>query len=520
LFVHFADTKALLSFSFSHFGASGMRIAVVGTGYVGIVSGACLADFGHEVTCVDQDEAKIAGLRRGVTPIYEPGLERLIAKNAGHSRLQFSRELGAIRRADVVFIAVGTPPRRCDGCADLSYVYAAARNIADNLSAFTVIAIKSTVPVGTGDEVEAIVRESRQDVDFAVVSNPEFLREGSAIHDFTQPDRIVIGCEHARARKIMAELYRPLQVKSFPILFTGRRTAELIKYGANALLATKVAFINEMADLCERVGADVTEVAQGIGSDSRIGPRFLAAGPGFGGSCFPKDALALMKTAQDHGAPLRIVETVVSVNETRRRAMARKVAAALGGSVRGKTVAVLGLTFKPDTDDVREAPSITLITALQDLGAKVRAHDPAGMQQAKSLLEYVSFATNPYACAQGADALVIMTEWDQYRTLNFARLKRVMATPVLIDLRNVYAPADVTRHGFVYEGVGRARRTAADAIPFPARTSKGPSGLRSQDSRDALAPSLSEPLLRNGKLPRPARGEKAGAGRRATPSLV
>jgi UDPglucose 6-dehydrogenase len=436
-----------------------MRVAMIGTGYVGLVSGACFADFGHEVTCVDKDTGKIAALTRGEVPIYEPGLNDLVAANARAGRLKFTNDLAsAVKAADAVFIAVGTPSRRGDGHADLSFVYDAAREIAAALDGFTVVITKSTVPVGTGDEVERIIREARTDADVAVVSNPEFLREGAAIRDFKHPDRVVVGSEDARAREVMSELYRPLYLNRSPILFTDRRTAELIKYAANAFLATKITFINEIADLAEKVGADVQEVARGIGLDNRIGAKFLHAGPGFGGSCFPKDAVALLKTGQDHAAPLRIVEAVVAVNDARKRAMARKVEAALGGELRGKTVAVLGLTFKPNTDDMREAPSIPLITALQDMGAKVRAYDPTGMEQAKPLMANVAFCSDAYSCAEGASALVIVTEWEQFRALDFARLKTVMERPVLVDLRNIYRPEEVARHGFVYESVGRPRK--------------------------------------------------------------
>ena len=439
-----------------------MRVAMIGTGYVGLVSGACFADFGHEVTCVDKDARKIAALTRGEVPIYEPGLNELIAANARAGRLKFTNNLaGAVKAADAVFIAVGTPSRRGDGHADLTFVYDAAREIAAAVDGFTVVITKSTVPVGTGDEVERIIREARADADVAVVANPEFLREGAAIRDFKHPDRIVVGSEDARAREVITELYRPLYLNRSPILFTDRRTAELIKYAANAFLATKITFINEIADLAEKVGADVQEVARGIGLDNRIGAKFLHAGPGFGGSCFPKDAVALLKTGQDHEAPLRIVEAVVAVNDARKRAMARKVSAALGGELRGKTVAVLGLTFKPNTDDMREAPSIPLITALQDMGAKVRAYDPTGMEQAKPLLDNVVFCDDAYSCAEGASALVIVTEWEQFRALDFARLKTIMERPVLIDLRNIYRPEEVARHGFVYESVGRARKAIA-----------------------------------------------------------
>ncbi len=434
-----------------------MRVAMIGTGYVGLVSGACFADFGHHVVCVDKDADKIAALSRGDLPIYEPGLQALVQSNVREGRLRFSTGLaGPVGEADAVFIAVGTPSRRGDGHADLSYVYAAAREIAAALDGFTLVVTKSTVPVGTGDEVERIIREARPQADVAVVSNPEFLREGAGIRDFKHPDRIVVGTEDERAKEVMAELYRPLYLNAAPLLYTDRRTAELIKYAANAFLATKVTFINEIAELCEKVGADVQEVARGIGLDNRIGAKFLHAGPGFGGSCFPKDALALIKTGQDHEAPLRIVETIMAVNDQRKRAMARKVAVALGGNLRGKTVAVLGLTFKPNTDDMREAPSIALITALQDMGAAVRAYDPAGMEQAKPLLPDIAYADSAYACAQGADALVIVTEWEQFRALDLARLKAIMARPVVVDLRNVYRPEDMAKHGFAYHSVGRS----------------------------------------------------------------
>ena len=436
-----------------------MRVAMIGTGYVGLVSGACFADFGHEVTCVDKDAGKIAALMQGEVPIYEPGLPDLVAANTRAGRLTFSSDLpGAVTDADAVFIAVGTPSRRGDGHADLSFVYEAAREIAAALEGFTLVITKSTVPVGTGDEVERIIRETRPQAEVAVVSNPEFLREGAAIQDFKHPDRIVVGTEDARAREVMAELYRPLYLNRSPILFTDRRTAELIKYAANAFLATKITFINEIADLAEKVGADVQEVARGIGLDNRIGSKFLHAGPGFGGSCFPKDAVALLKTGQDHEAPLRIIEAVVAVNDQRKRAMARKVSAALGGETRGKTIAVLGLTFKPNTDDMREAPSIPLITALQDMGAKVRAYDPTGMEQAKGLIGNVTFCKDAYDCAEGAAVLVIVTEWEQFRALDFARLRKVMERPVLVDLRNIYRPGEVARHGFIYDSVGRPKK--------------------------------------------------------------
>src|SRR5665647_103469 len=436
-----------------------MRVAMIGTGYVGLVSGACFADFGHEVTCVDKDQAKIAALERGEVPIYEPGLNDLVAANTRAGRLKFTTDLpSAVGAADAVFIAVGTPSRRGDGHADLSYVFGAAREIAAALNGFTVVITKSTVPVGTGDEVERIIRETRTDADCAVVSSPEFLREGAAIQDFKHPDRVVVGSDDARAREVMTELYRPLYLNRSPLLFTDRRTAELIKYAANAFLATKITFINEIADLAEKVGADVQEIARGIGLDNRIGPKFLHAGPGYGGSCFPKDTVALIKTGQDHGAPLRIVEAVAAVNDARKRAMARKVSTALGGDIRGKTIAVLGLTFKPNTDDMREAPSIPLITALQDMGATVRAYDPVGMEQARDFIDHVTFCDDAYACAKGASALVIVTEWEQFRALDFARLKATMANPLLVDLRNIYRADEVARHGFAYEGVGRGMR--------------------------------------------------------------
>jgi UDPglucose 6-dehydrogenase len=435
-----------------------MRVVMIGTGYVGLVSGACFADFGHHVVCVDKDADKITALRRGDIPIYEAGLADLVAANFRQGRLEFTTDpAAAVSAADAVFIAVGTPSRRGDGYADLSYVYAAAREIAPLLRGFTVIINKSTVPVGTGDEVERILRELRPDGEFPVVSNPEFLREGAAIQDFKHPDRIVVGTADARARDVVAELYRPLYLNAAPILYTGRRTAELIKYAANGFLATKITFINEIADLCEKVGADVHEVARGIGLDNRIGPKFLHAGPGFGGSCLPKDALALMKTAQDHGTTLRIVETVLAVNDQRKRGMARKIAAALDGAIRGKTVAILGLTFKPNTDDMRDAPSVALVTALKDLGATIRAYDPAGMAQARAMLPDIAYCEGPYAAAEGAHALVIVTEWEQFRALDLDRLKQVMASPVLIDLKNVYQPEDLAKAGFRYESIGRPR---------------------------------------------------------------
>ena len=433
-----------------------MRIAMIGTGYVGLVSGACFADFGHQVTCVDTDGDKIAALRRGEIPIFEPGLDMLVASNVKARRLDFTTDLaGPVAEADAVFIAVGTPSRRGDGHADLSYVHTAARAIAGAIKGFTVVVTKSTVPIGTGDEVERLIGETNPEADVAVASNPEFLREGAAIRDFKFPDRIVVGTSDERARKVLGDIYRPLSLNQAPMMFTTRRTAELIKYAANAFLATKITFINEMADLSERVGADVQEVARGIGLDNRIGSKFLHAGPGFGGSCFPKDTRALVKIAQDHDMQLRIVESVLAVNDNRKRAMARKVGNAAGGNLRGKTVAVLGLTFKPDTDDMREAPSIPLVTGLLDLGAKVRAHDPVGMEQARRELPDIEYSDDPYACASGADVLVIVTEWVQFRALDFERLKREMARPLVVDLRNIYRPSDMATLGFTYESVGR-----------------------------------------------------------------
>jgi UDPglucose 6-dehydrogenase len=438
-----------------------MRIAMIGSGYVGLVSGACFSDFGHQVICIDKDEEKIAALKSGKIPIHEPGLADLVASNVRQGRLAFDDEVkSAVGSADVVFIAVGTPSRRGDGHADLSYVFAAAREIARALSKFTVVVTKSTVPVGTSDEVERLMREENPEAEFAVVSNPEFLREGAAIRDFKHPDRIVIGTGDPRARKVIAEVYRPLHLNAPPILYTDRRTAELTKYAANSFLATKVAFINEIADLAEKVGANVQEVARGIGLDNRIGSKFLHAGPGFGGSCFPKDTLALIKTGQDNETPLRIIETVVAVNDQRKRAMARKVANAIGGNLRGKSIAVLGVTFKPNTDDMRDAPSIPLITALQDMGAGVRAFDPVGMPQAKKVLENVTFCDDAYDCAKGAHALVIVTEWEQFRALDFEKMASIMASSVIVDLRNVYSPEEVTRNGFHYCGIGRPKPLA------------------------------------------------------------
>jgi UDPglucose 6-dehydrogenase len=433
-----------------------MRVVMIGSGYVGLVSGTCFADFGHVVTCIDKDEAKIEALRRGIIPIYEPGLDTLVANNVREGRLSFSTELEtAVADADVVFIAVGTPSRRGDNHADLAYVFQAARDIAGALKGFTVVCTKSTVPVGTGDEIERIIREARPDADVSVASNPEFLREGAAIEDFKRPDRIVIGVTDARAREVMADLYAPLFINQAPLMFTERRSAELIKYAANAFLATKITFINEIADLCEEVGVNVQDVARGIGLDNRIGTKFLHAGPGYGGSCFPKDTNALAKTAQDFGVPLRVVETVIAVNDQRKRGVARKVTTACGGSVRGKTIAILGLTFKPNTDDMRDAPSIAVIRYLQDNGARVRAYDPKGMEQAKAELTNVEYASNAYDCIAGADALCILTEWEQFRALDLDRIKSLLKAPVIVDLRNIYKPDDMRRRGYTYYSIGR-----------------------------------------------------------------
>jgi UDPglucose 6-dehydrogenase len=433
-----------------------MRVAMIGSGYVGLVSGACFADFGHVVTCVDKDASKIAALQRGEMPIFEPGLAELVADNVEAQRLAFTKDLRkAVSEADAVFIAVGTPSRRGDGHADLTYVYEAAREIAESLDGYTVLVTKSTVPVGTGDEVERIVRETRPDAEFALVSNPEFLREGAAIRDFKRPDRIVIGTEDSRARAVMTELYRPLFLNEPPMVVTSRRTAELIKYAGNAFLATKITFINEIADLCEKVGANVQEVARGIGLDNRIGAKFLHAGPGYGGSCFPKDTMALIKTARENAAAIRIVETVVAVNEERKRAMAHKVIAACGGQIRGKKIALLGLTFKPNTDDMREAPSLAIVSTLQEAGALIRAYDPEGMEQARAVLHKVDYCPDAYSCADGADALVIVTEWDAFRALDLERIKGLLREPLIVDLRNIYRPEEMRRRGFRYVSVGR-----------------------------------------------------------------
>jgi UDPglucose 6-dehydrogenase len=431
-----------------------MHVTMIGTGYVGLVSGACFADFGHVVTCVDKDADKIARLQAGEMPIFEPGLDVLVARNVRQGRLSFTTDpQAAIRSADAVFIAVGTPSRRGDGHADLSYVYGAAEEIADLMEGYTVVVTKSTVPVGTGDEVERIIRARSPGADFAVVSNPEFLREGAAIEDFKEPDRVVVGVQDERAEALMRELYRPLA--NAPIVFTGRRTSELIKYAANGFLAMKITFINEMADLCEAVGANVQEVARGIGLDSRIGPRFLQPGPGYGGSCFPKDTLALVRTASEAGAPIRLIETTVQINDIRKRAMAERIISAAGGDVRGKTIAVLGLTFKPDTDDMRDAPALDIVPALQEAGAAVRAYDPEGMHEAARSLSGVVFARDPYDCISGAHALAILTEWDEFRALDLDRVKSGMVAPVVVDLRNVYNPAEMAQQGFAYVSIGR-----------------------------------------------------------------
>jgi UDPglucose 6-dehydrogenase len=448
---------------------------MIGTGYVGLVSGACFADFGHHVTCIDRDSGKIRRLEEGVLPIYEPGLDQLVAQNVREGRLDFADDPArAVGEAAAVFIAVGTPSRRGDGHADLSFVYAVAEEIAPLINGFTVVVTKSTVPVGTGDEIERIIRATRPDIDVAVVSNPEFLREGAAINDFKRPDRIVVGLEDERARPVMTELYRPLSLNETPMLFTGRRTSELTKYAANAFLAMKITFINEIADLCEVLGADVQQIARGIGLDNRIGSKFLHAGPGYGGSCFPKDTIALVRTAADAHRPLTLVETTVKVNAARKKAMAAKIARALGGDLTGKTIGVLGLTFKPNTDDMREAPSLEIIPALQARGARIQAFDPEG-HEARQLLRDLDFKAGPYDAAEGADALVILTEWDQFRALDLDRVKQVMRTPVVIDLRNIYRPAELRSRGFRYISVGRP-----DVAPVP--------GV----SREEIAPPLGE----------------------------
>lgn len=433
-----------------------MRVAMIGTGYVGLVSGACLADFGHIVTCVDKDAAKIERLTRGDIPIFEPGLKKLVQENVSDGRLFFSMEADvAVKEADAVFIAVGTPSRRGDGHADLSYVYAAVKEIAQWIDGFTVIVTKSTVPVGTGDQVEAILKDLRPNGDFAVVSNPEFLREGAAIKDFKIPDRIVVGSDDERAQEVMREIYRPLFINETPILFTDRRTSELIKYAANTFLATKITFINEIADLCEVVGANVQEVARGIGLDNRIGSKFLHAGPGYGGSCFPKDTLALSKTARDHDMPVRIVDTVVQVNAERKKAMSKKIISALDGSVEGKTIALLGLAFKQNTDDMRDAPSLDIVPALQQAGAFIRAFDPEAMNEAKKFFNDVVYCDGPYHAVEDADALVLVTEWDQFRALDMDRVKESLRGNVVVDLRNLYDLTSMKQKGFFYTSIGR-----------------------------------------------------------------
>ncbi|TNE36843.1 MAG: UDP-glucose/GDP-mannose dehydrogenase family protein [Alphaproteobacteria bacterium] len=433
-----------------------MRIAMVGTGYVGLVSGACFSDFGHEVVCVDKNPDRIDRLKQGEIPIYEPGLDVLVADNVEAGRLSFTMDLKeAMLGADAVFIAVGTPSRRGDGFADLTYVYEASKEIAENMDGYTVVVTKSTVPVGTGQEVEAIIRKTRPEADFDVASNPEFLREGSAIEDFKRPDRVVVGTSSERAQRVMREIYRPLFINETPILFTTRQTSELIKYAANAFLATKITFINEMADLCEKVGADVQDVSKGIGLDGRIGKKFLHAGPGYGGSCFPKDTLALVRTAAEAGAPTRIVEAVVDINDTRKKAMAQKIIDAAGGSVQGKTVAILGVTFKPNTDDMREAPSLDIVPILQANGATIRAFDPEGMEEAAKDLKEVFWAKDAYDAISGSDLTVILTEWNEFRALDMRKLKQKDGTPILVDLRNIYDPEDMAEHGIAYHCVGR-----------------------------------------------------------------
>ena len=434
-----------------------MQIAVVGSGYVGLVSGACFAEFGVHVTCVDKDADKIAALNRGQIPIYEPGLDELILRNRDKGHIVFTTDLKtAVSDADVVFIAVGTPSRRGDGHADLSYVYAAAQEIALYIKDYTVIATKSTVPVGTGREVEAIIRKTNPQADFDMVSNPEFLREGSAIGDFMRPDRVVIGCHTERAAQVMRQLYRPLYLIETPMVFTSLQTAELIKYAANAFLATKIAFINEMADICEQCDADVHDVAKGMGLDKRIGNKFLHAGPGYGGSCFPKDTLALVRTAQQFGKPSSIIEAVVASNDHRKRHMAERVIMACGGSVTNKKIGVLGLTFKPNTDDMRDSPSLEILPQLQQQGATIIAYDPQGVREAEHMLPMVQFATSPYEAMEGIDALVIITEWNEFRALNPVRMKSLMKQPVIVDLRNIYSAHEMIEHGFVYYSIGRS----------------------------------------------------------------
>jgi UDPglucose 6-dehydrogenase len=437
-----------------------MKVAMIGTGYVGLVSGACFAEFGHDVVCVDKDAAKIERLRRGEIPIFEPGLETLVAVNAEAGRLTFTTELApAASGADAIFIAVGTPSRRGDGHADLSYVFTAAEEIADVLTGYAVIVTKSTVPVGTGDRVEALIRERREDIDFDVASNPEFLREGAAIDDFMRPDRIVVGASSERARDVMRRIYRPLFLNETPVVFTDRRTSELTKYAANAFLATKITFINEMADLCEATGADIQDVARGIGLDGRIGRKFLHAGPGYGGSCFPKDTKALMQTAQEFQSPTRIVEAVVEANDRRKKRMAGKIVDAFGGSVAGKRIAVLGVTFKPNTDDMRDAPSLDILPALLAAGAAISAFDPEGMEEAAKLLPGVKWATDAYESMAAADGIVILTEWNEFRALDLDRMKSLLKAPLMVDLRNIYTPDEMAQAGFEYHSVGRPVHT-------------------------------------------------------------
>jgi UDPglucose 6-dehydrogenase len=434
-----------------------MKIAMIGAGYVGLVSGACFSEFGHHVTCIDQDELKIGRLRRNEIPIYEPGLDALVARNAAAGRLKFEKSLAAtVGDAELVFIAVGTPSRRGDGHADLSFVREAARQIAEALRGYTVVVTKSTVPVGTGREVANIIRAANTQAEFDVVSNPEFLREGSAIDDFMRPNRVVIGAESERARDRMRELYRPLFLIETPILFTGLETAELIKYAANGFLAMKISFINQIADLCEKVGADVHDVARGVGLDGRIGQKFLHPGPGYGGSCFPKDTRALVEIARQAGAPLSLIEATADFNEARKLNMAERVKAAIGGATAGKAIALLGLTFKPNTDDMREAPSLAIAPALIAAGAEVRAHDPEGMPESRKLMPDVSYCADPYEAMTGADAVVLLTEWNSYRALDLPRMKAVMKQPIVIDLRNIYRPAEMRAAGFQYTSIGRA----------------------------------------------------------------
>ncbi len=433
-----------------------MRIAVIGTGYVGLVSGACFSEFGVNVTCVDKDLDKIARLEKGQIPIFEPGLDQIVDANRRAGRLSFTNNLKeAVAGADAVFIAVGTPSRRGDGHADLSYVFGAAEEIAQALTGYAVIVTKSTVPVGTGRRVAEIVRKARPDAQFDVVSNPEFLREGSAIQDFMRPDRVVIGCESERAAAVMRELYRPLYLIEVPMIFTALETAELTKYAANSFLATKISFINEIADLCERVGADVQDVARGIGLDGRIGRKFLHAGPGYGGSCFPKDCLALTRTAAEHGVPTRIVEMAAQVNDSRKSAMAARIMRHCGGSVADKTIAILGLAFKPNTDDMRDSPSLAIVPRLKEAGATIRVFDPESMTEAKKLLSDVTYCANAYEAMDGADALVIVTEWNEFRALDLGRVKSLLRSPTVIDLRNIYRPADMAKAGFYYFSIGR-----------------------------------------------------------------